>query len=67
MNAWLRAWDVPKLEELGKQGSCREEALEEIWQKERGDHPQVKGSGFKLQDKEVGPCFVLKETEASLT
>lgn len=50
MNAWLRAWDVPKLEELGKQGSCREEALEEIWQKERGDHPQVKGSGFKLQD-----------------
>lgn len=40
---------------------------EEIWQKDRGDHPQVKGSGFKLQGKEVGPCSVLKETEASLT
>lgn len=27
----------------------------------------MKGSGFKLQGKEVGPCSVLKETEASLT
>ena len=27
----------------------------------------MKGSGFKLQGKEVGPRSVLKETEASLT
>lgn len=67
MNAWLRACDVPKLEELGQQGNRREEATEEVWQKDRGDHPQVKGPGFKLQGKEVGPHSVLKEIEASLT
>ena len=67
MNPWLRAWMSPSWRSSRSRVTAEGRHWEEIWQKDHGDHPQVKGSGFKLQGKEVGPCSVLKETEASLT
>ena len=53
-------------EELGRQGTAEGRHWEENWQKDHGD-PQAgylgKGSGFKLQGKELGTCSILKETE----
>lgn len=61
-----RASASPLSEELGRQGTAEGRHWEENWQKDHGD-PQAgylgKGSGFKLQGKELGPCSILKETE----
>lgn len=48
------------------QGTAEGRHWEENWQKDHGASQAGylgKGSGFKLQGKELGPCSILKETE----